>query len=200
MSDGLPACRFIGRQAGRAVCHHGLEACSPIKRRRTDTIGHIARVLATVAGLVPVTFAAAPATGKVVRLQLPPQAGPVVVQLARVFARQVADRSDGRVVKAGDAPLVVELATATDVGPEGYRIEDRRGGGVRVMGRDDRGLVAGVGKFLRTSRYEFVFVAVPKESDPVAVVAHRELDQRIGSLSLFSIASADQEWVEWLSA
>ncbi|MCX6924759.1 MAG: hypothetical protein NT154_16325 [Verrucomicrobia bacterium] len=111
-------------------------------------------MLATVACLVPIALAAAPATGKVVRLQLPPQAGPVVTQLARVFARQVADRSDGRVVKAGDAPLVVELATATDIGPEGYRIEDRPSGGVRVMGRDDRGLVAGVGKFLRTSRYD----------------------------------------------
>jgi hypothetical protein len=32
LADGLPACRFIGGQAGRAVCPHRLEACSPIKQ------------------------------------------------------------------------------------------------------------------------------------------------------------------------
>lgn len=117
-------------------------------------IRRITLVFATVACLVPVALAAEPATGKVVRLQLPPQAGPVVTQLARVFARQVADRCDARVVTDGDAPLVVELTTATDVGPEGFRIENRAGGGVRIGGGGDRGLVAGIGKFLRTSRYD----------------------------------------------
>jgi hypothetical protein len=52
----------------------------------------------------------------------------VVTQLARVFTRHVADRCDARVVTAGEAPLVVELATATDRGTEGYRLEDRSGG------------------------------------------------------------------------
>ena len=31
LADGLPACRIIGGQAGRAVIPHRLEACSPIK-------------------------------------------------------------------------------------------------------------------------------------------------------------------------
>jgi hypothetical protein len=39
LADGLPACRFIGGQAGRAVCPHRLEACSPIKKRKTNSIG-----------------------------------------------------------------------------------------------------------------------------------------------------------------
>jgi hypothetical protein len=33
LADGLPACRFIGGQAGRAVYPHRLEACSPINKR-----------------------------------------------------------------------------------------------------------------------------------------------------------------------
>jgi len=31
--DGLPAWRFLGRQAGRAVCPHRRDACAPFKRR-----------------------------------------------------------------------------------------------------------------------------------------------------------------------
>jgi hypothetical protein len=36
LADGLPACRFIGGQAGRSVCPHRLEACSPIPISGTD--------------------------------------------------------------------------------------------------------------------------------------------------------------------
>ena len=96
----------------------------------------------------------APPAVKTVRVHLSPQASPVVAHLATVFARQVTDRCGAKVVTEGDAPLVVEFATADDIGPEGFRIEDRPGGGVRIVGRDDRGLVAGTGKFLRTSRYD----------------------------------------------
>ena len=96
----------------------------------------------------------APPAVKSVRVQLPPQASPVVARLATVFARQVSDRCDAKVTTEGEAPLVVEFGTDDAIGPEGFRIEDRPGGGVRVVGRDDRGLVAGAGKFLRTSLYD----------------------------------------------
>lgn len=96
----------------------------------------------------------APTAVKSLRVQLPPEASPVVSRLAQVFARQVADRCDARVVTEGDAPLVVECAIDDAIGPEGFRIDDRPAGGVRVVGNGDRGLVAGVGKFLRTSRYD----------------------------------------------
>jgi hypothetical protein len=33
LADGFPACRFIDGKAGRTVCPHGLEACSPSKKR-----------------------------------------------------------------------------------------------------------------------------------------------------------------------
>ena len=117
---------------------------------------------ACVAAIVAIVAAAAgaaepagePAAVKTVRLELPADASPVARHLATVFARQVASRCDAKVVTEGEAPLVVTLATAADVGAEGYRIEDRPGGGTRIVGHDDRGLVAGVGKFLRTSRYD----------------------------------------------
>jgi hypothetical protein len=49
LADGLPACRFIGGQAGRAVCPHRRDACSPIKEHKTDSIGR-GRPLALTAG------------------------------------------------------------------------------------------------------------------------------------------------------
>ena len=89
-----------------------------------------------------------------VRLVLPAQAGPVVENAGKVFARQVQQRCGAKVVTAGEALLTVEFALEKGIGAEGYRIENRQVGGVRIAGNDERGLVAGVGKFLRTSRYD----------------------------------------------
>ena len=90
---------------------------------------------------------------KSVRLVLPPKPGPVVENIGRVFARQIQQRCEARVITSGDAPLMVELAIAPGIGAEGFRIEDRPGG-TRIVGNDERGLLYGVGKFLRTSRYD----------------------------------------------
>ena len=75
----------------------------------------------------------APPAVKSVRVQLAPQASPVAARLATVFARQVNDRCDARAVTEGETPLVVEFATDA-IGPEHFRIEDRPGGGVRIVG------------------------------------------------------------------
>jgi hypothetical protein len=91
---------------------------------------------------------------KAVRLVLPQGPGSVVGNVGHVFARQVQQRCDAKVITTGDAPLTVELTIASGIGAEGFRIEDRKDGGVRIAGNDERGLVAGVGKFLRTSRYD----------------------------------------------
>ncbi len=93
-------------------------------------------------------------TTKTVRLMLPSPSSPVVENIGRVFARQVQERCDAKVVATGDAPLTVELAIEPGIGIEGFRIEDRSGGGVRIVGNDQRGLLYGVGKFLHTSRYD----------------------------------------------
>ena len=91
---------------------------------------------------------------KSVRLLLPSPANAVVQQIGSVFTRQIQQRCDVQVVNAGEALLTVELAIAPGIGTEGFRIEDRVGGGVRIVGNDERGLLYGIGKFLRTGRYD----------------------------------------------
>jgi len=115
-------------------------------------------LILTLMGLLSVTGVAAevpPAEAvKYVRLTLPPDSSPVVRNLGAVLTRQIQDRCAATVITEGNAPLTVELAVEKGIGAEGYRIEDRKDGGVRIVGNDERGLVAGVGKFLRTSRYD----------------------------------------------
>ena len=95
-----------------------------------------------------------PAAVTSVRLILPWRPGPVVENTGKVFTRQVMQRCDAKVITNGEAPLTVELIFNPAIGTEGFRIEDRSDGGVRIVGNDERGLLYGVGKFLRTSRYD----------------------------------------------
>jgi hypothetical protein len=88
------------------------------------------------------------------RLQLPPDAGPVVRAVAQVLTRRVQQRCAARVVSATTAPLVVELAVQPGVGTEGYEITAGAAGTLRITGNDDLGLLYGAGKFLRSSRYD----------------------------------------------
>lgn len=94
------------------------------------------------------------AATKSVRLVLPSPSSAVVQNIGGLFTRQVQQRCEALVVTAGDAPLAVEFAVVPGDGVEGFRIEDRPGGGVKIVGHDERGLLYGVGKFLRTSRYD----------------------------------------------
>ena len=92
-------------------------------------------------------------TVKSVRVVLPEDATPVVNHLGQVFVRQVQLRCEAKVYLQGEAPVKVEMPMEAGIGKEGYRIEDGQGG-VRIAGNAERGLVAGVSKFLRTSRYD----------------------------------------------
>ena len=100
------------------------------------------------------TMARAQRTVDRILLSIPEKASPVVSRIGEVFARQVARRCPARVVASGSSPLVVALAVEPGIGAEGFRIEDRPGGGVKIVGDDARGLLYGAGKFLRASRYE----------------------------------------------
>ena len=90
---------------------------------------------------------------KSVRLALPKESSPVVKSIGQVMVRQIQQRCEAKVVTSGTAPLTVELAVEKGIGSEGFRIEDSKVG-VRIVGNDERGLIAGAGKFLRTSRYD----------------------------------------------
>ena len=106
------------------------------------------------AALIAVSIQSADAAVDTVRLVLPAQEDEVLENLGKVFERQIGQRCGARVILDGEAPLAVELAVAPGIGAEGYRIEDRQDGGVRIVGNDPRGVVAGTGKFLRSSRYD----------------------------------------------
>ncbi len=108
----------------------------------------------TVAALLSSSLASASAAEPVknIRVILPAQSGTVAENIGKVFVRQVQQRCEAKVMMDGDAPFTVELAIAPGSGAEGFRIEDRPGGGVRIVGNDERGLLYGVGKFLRVRR------------------------------------------------
>ena len=74
--------------------------------------------------------------------------------IGRVFARQVSQRCDARTTSTGNAPRRVILAIEPSLGSEGFRITDESKDSVRIIGNDERGLLYGVGKFLRSSRYD----------------------------------------------
>ena len=57
-------------------------------------------------------------------------------------------------MRDGSASFTLELAVEPGIGKEGFRITDGQHGGVRIVGNDERGVLYGVGKFLRNSRYE----------------------------------------------
>jgi hypothetical protein len=91
---------------------------------------------------------------KLVRVVLPVPADSVMEKTAQVFARQVAQRCDAKVITSGDAPLRVELAIQEGIGREGYTIASEHPGVIRIIGNDQRGVLYGVGRFLRACRYD----------------------------------------------
>lgn len=122
----------------------------PAMRRSTRNLNRalsLGLLMANAVGAFPAE------STKSVRLLLPSPANAAVQQIGSVFTRQIRQRCNVEVVNAGEALLTVELAVAPGIGTEGFRIEDRVGGGVRIVGNDERGLLYGAGKFLRNGRY-----------------------------------------------
>ena len=91
---------------------------------------------------------------RAVRIVLPPEAGPALKSIAGILERQITQRCEAAVVASGDAQLAVELAVEPGAGPEGFRISDGRDGAVRIAGQDERGVLYGIGRLLRASRYD----------------------------------------------
>lgn len=68
----------------------------------------------------------------------------------RIFRRIVKERTGLEVVATNNAPLV--LGFRTDIGAEGFSLEDGPGKTIKVLGHGLPGLMAGLGKFLRIAR------------------------------------------------
>lgn len=88
-----------------------------------------------------------------IRVELPAGSDAVLTNACAVFARQVESRCAATVTNSGGAPLTVALAVDPAIGPEGFRIGDRPGGGIEVAGQNARSVLYGLGKLLRTSGY-----------------------------------------------
>lgn len=95
----------------------------------------------------------APKPAQTVRLTVPDNAGLVLKSAAALFTRHVQERSAAKVLTDGNAPVTVELAIVPGGAAEGFTIADGKDAGVRIVGNDERGVLYGVGKFLRGSRY-----------------------------------------------
>lgn len=98
---------------------------------------------------------------------------PLIESALRLLGRHLRERSGVEAVAGGarEAALCLELQPGS--GAEGFRIEaDAASGRHRIIGHDERGLLYGVGKFLRTATFrEGAFepgawqgVSVPKQS------------------------------------
>lgn len=91
---------------------------------------------------------------KAVRIVRPERRGLLTDRVAMILARHLREQcGDGVLAEDQPAPLTVELAVDARIGAEGFAISDARGGGVRIAGNDEKGLLYGVGRFLHTSRF-----------------------------------------------
>ncbi len=78
---------------------------------------------------------------------------PLVAQAARLLKREIQERSGVRTAPSQKAELRIKLTVQTGIGLEGFRISDGPDGEIHILGNDPRGVLYGVGKFLRTSSY-----------------------------------------------
>ncbi len=91
-------------------------------------------------------------------LDLNPDASPTVHTIASLFARHLKERTslavgESDAVHNDPSNLNLALRVTPGIGAEGFRIEDVSPGRICITGNDERGLLYGVGKFLRTSQY-----------------------------------------------
>src|ERR1035441_3952890 len=121
---------------------------------RIAIIGIIALLLLSLQAMLGGEAAGGTKAVNSIRLVLPPEPDAVMVNSARVFARQVTQRCAARVTTEGSGTLRVSLGIEPGLGAEGFKITSDSSGSIRIIGNDARGLLFGIGKFLHTSRYD----------------------------------------------
>jgi len=77
---------------------------------------------------------------------------PITRNIFHLLVRQINDRCMAKIT-APEAETIVELDIRKSIGNDGFSIE-HEGKKIRIVGGDERGLLYGVGKFLRTSRFK----------------------------------------------
>ena len=78
--------------------------------------------------------------------------------IAMILKRQITQRCECEVEimvnESSQSQLNILLSIQSDIGNEGFRIKDGESGSIKIIGGDTRGVLYGVGKFLRTSRFD----------------------------------------------
>jgi len=78
---------------------------------------------------------------------------PLVSKAAELLCEQINARCRAAICTEGDGKLRIVLTLKPGIGREGFRIEEGPDSAIRIVGNDARGLIYGVGKFLRGSRF-----------------------------------------------
>jgi len=71
------------------------------------------------------------------RIALPEPVSPIMDKIAEIATRQIASRSNVKVVRAGEAAFAIAIGVDPALPPEGFEIADAAGGGVRITGADE---------------------------------------------------------------
>ena len=88
-----------------------------------------------------------------VRIISPLKAGSVTLHAKKLLASQITNRCNTKIVDDDKAQFTIELLTEKIDVPESYRIVDNGDDNIRIIGSDEKGLLYGVGKFLRTCSF-----------------------------------------------
>ena len=107
-----------------------------------------------LAGRVTTQTATTIATGRfnvrdVLTIRVDAERTPLVTKAAELLARGVTERTGIGPVTVSDGTADVVLGVASGIGTDGFRIDGSPAGEVSVTGNEPRGLLYGVGKFLR---------------------------------------------------
>ena len=89
-----------------------------------------------------------------VRIIVPKGSGAVMENAGRILATQITGRADVKLINDASAQFTIELLKERISVPESYTITDKGKTYVKIGGGDEAGVLYGVGKFLRTSRYD----------------------------------------------
>ena len=90
---------------------------------------------------------------KSLTIRLTAAKSPVLDRVVEILGSRIQERSGVKAAFTGKADCSVELVIQEGIGKEGFRIEETSPGAVRILGNDNRGLLYGVGKFLRGNTY-----------------------------------------------
>jgi hypothetical protein len=90
-----------------------------------------------------------------INIILPDKSSAVLQNIASIMKRVILQRSNIKFSSDKDASLNIELKIDYNhLSSEAYRIENKKTDVIRISGGDERGVLYGVGKFLRNSRFD----------------------------------------------